>query len=100
MLNLIFGLGACRCMLTGPCLERHMCIGGPQELALHTFDRFGNARAAGGEKVAVDLMGPAGTEIRRATVTDRGNGCYGVSFQPDREGRWVLTPRCGCLLDN
>ncbi len=80
-------------MLTGPCLEQHICLGGAQELALHTFDKFGNARAAGGEEVEVGVDGPAGTDIQKAVVTDRGNGCYRVSFQPDREGRWLLTPR-------
>ena len=85
----------CRCRLTGPCLAHHMCIGGPQELVLHTFDSFGNARAAGGEEFTVSVDGPAGTEVRKATLTDWGNGCYGVSFQPDREGRWILTPGCG-----
>lgn len=89
-------LAVCRCMLTGPCLASHVCIGGPQELSLHTYDSYGNARATGGEEVAVEITGPAGTQIRKAAVADRGNGCYGVSFQPDREGRWLLTPRCTC----
>ena len=92
-------MGMRRCMLTGACLAHHMCIGGPQELALHTLDAFGNARAAGAEEVAMDVDGPAGTEVRKATVTDRGNGCYGVSFLPDREGRWLLTPRYRPTLD-
>ena len=83
----------CRCLLSGPCLATQICIGSPQLLALHTYDSFGNARAAGGEEVTVEVNGPPGTCIQKAAVTDRGNGCYGVSFQPDREGRWLLTPR-------
>lgn len=86
-------LGVCRCMLSGACLASQVCIGGPQEFTLHTRDSFGNARAAGGEEVTVEVTGPPGTQIQRAAVTDRGNGCYGVSFQPDREGRWLLMPR-------
>ena len=71
-----------------------MRIGAPWELALRTFDKFGNARASGSEEIMADVDGPAGTEIRKASVTDRGNGCYSISFQPDSEGRWLLTPRC------
>ena len=82
-----------RCVLTGPCLASHMRLGSPWELALHTYDRFGNARASGGEDVVADVDGPEGTEIQKACVTDRANGCYGISLQPDREGRWLLTPR-------
>ena len=70
-----------------------MRIGAPWELALRTFDKFGNARASGSEEVMADVDGPAGTQIQKASVTDRGNGCYSISFQPDREGRWLLNPR-------
>lgn len=87
-------VGMCRCMLTGPCLAGHAKICSPWELALHTFDKFGNARVSGGEDVAVDVEGPQGTEIRSASVQDRGNGWYSIVLQPDREGRWLLTPRC------
>ena len=83
----------CRCMLTGPCLAGHAHIGEPWGLALHTFDCFGNARANGLEEVTVDVTGPEGTQVRKAAVTDRGNGCYSIAFQPDREGRWLITPR-------
>lgn len=83
-----------RCVLTGPCLAGHAKIGSPWELALHTFDKFGNARVSGAEDVTVDVEGPQGTEIRTASVQDRGNGWYSVVLQPDREGRWLLNPRC------
>ena len=82
-----------RCVLTGPCLAGHTHIGTPWDLALHTFDRFGNARATGLEGGAVDVAGPEGTQVQKASVTDRGNGCYSIAFQPDREGRWLITPR-------
>ena len=88
----------CRCMLTGPCLAGHAHIGGPWGLALHTFDCFGNARASGLEEVTVDVAGPVGTQVRKAAVTDRGNGCYGVAFQPDCEGCWLITPRWALAL--
>ncbi len=37
-----------------------MVVGQPASLLLHTQDRFGNSRAAGGEDVDVELSGPAG----------------------------------------
>ena len=83
-----------RCVLTGPCLAGHTHIGAPWDLALHTFDRFGNARATGLEDVTVAGACPEGTQVQKASETDRGNGCYSIAFQPDREGRWLITPRC------
>ena len=85
-------------MLAGPCLAGHAHIGAPWGLALHTFDCFGNARASGLEEVTVDVAGPEGTQVQKASVTDRGNGCYGIAFQPDREGRWLITPRWATAL--
>jgi hypothetical protein len=35
-------------------------VGQPVSLLLHTQDRYGNSRAAGGEDVDVELSGPAG----------------------------------------
>lgn len=37
-----------------------MVVGHPVSLLLHTQDRYGNSRAAGGEDVDVELSGPAG----------------------------------------
>ena len=82
-----------RCTLRGPCLAGHVLIGEPWDLALHTFDRFGNARATGLEDVTVDVEGLRGTEVQKASVADRGNGCYSIAFQPDRQGRWLIMPR-------
>ena len=73
--------GMRRCLLTGPCLAGLAKIGSPWELALHTFDKFGNARVSGAEDVTVDVEGPQGTEIRTASVQDRGNGWYSVVLQ-------------------
>jgi len=35
-------------------------VGQPVSLLVHTQDRFGNSRAAGGDDVDVELSGPAG----------------------------------------
>lgn len=88
------------------CLAIHRCtflgkslasgahtIGEPWRFTLHTADGHGNARAAGGEAVIVDVAGPAGSAVRAAVVTDCGNGCYAVAFEPNCAGRWLLTPR-------
>ena len=48
-----------RCSLRGEAL-RGVVVGQPASLLLHTQDRFGNSRAAGGEDVDVELSGPAG----------------------------------------
>lgn len=74
-------------------------IGEPWRFALHTADSHGNARAAGGEAVTVEVAGPAGSAVCATTVTDCGNGCYAVAFEPDCAGRWVLTPRCVRALE-
>ena len=75
-------------------------IGEPWRFSLHTADGHGNARAAGGEAVTVDVAGPAGSGVRAAVVTDCGNGCYAVAFEPDCAGRWLLTPRHDCCLSS
>lgn len=83
-----------RCTFLGRCLGGGAhAIGEPWRFALHTADGHGNARAAGGEAVAVEVAGPAGTAVTAAAVADCGNGCYAVAFEPDRAGRWALTPR-------
>ena len=68
-------------------------MGEPVRLCLHTADRFGNARTAGGEDVVVELAGPPGSEVTAAAVACNGNGTYAVRFAPDRVGRWLLHPR-------
>ena len=48
-----------RCSLRGEALQG-VVVGQPVSLLLHTQDRYGNSRAAGGEDVDVELSGPAG----------------------------------------
>jgi len=68
-------------------------VGEPVHLCLHTADRYGNARTAGGEDVVVELAGPPSSEATAAAVACNGNGTYAVRFAPDRAGRWLLHPR-------
>ncbi|CAL8470627.1 g10169 [Coccomyxa elongata] len=85
---------ASRCAFLGRSLASGAhTIGEPWRFTLHTADGHGNARAAGGEAVTVDVAGPAGSAVRAAVVADCGNGCYSVAFEPDCAGRWLLTPR-------
>ena len=70
-----------------------MVAGHPLTLTLHVHDEFGNARIQGGDRVQVDLEGPASTVVTAATVEDFGNGVYNIQFVPDLAGQWRVVPR-------
>lgn len=54
----------CRCRLDGEALQG-LVVGQPARLTLAARDRFGNACAAGGEDVDVELRGPTGALVAR-----------------------------------
>ena len=58
----------CRCSLKGEALHGFV-VGQPVNLTLHTQDRFGNSRAAGGEDIDVELSGQAGMQLRPRPLT-------------------------------
>ena len=84
-----------RCTLAGEGFgAAPLVVGESMCLVVHTVDRHGSARAAGGEDVTVALAGPPGSAVGAAAVACNSNGTYAVRWAPDRPGRWVLHPRC------
>lgn len=70
-----------------------MVAGQPLQLTLQLYDVYGNALAQDGDRVDVEVQGPANTGVTAANVEDLSNGTYSVQLVPDCAGRWVLRPR-------
>jgi len=67
VLGLVDIASPCRCRLDGEALQG-LVVGQPARLTLAARDRFGNACAAGGEDVDVELRGPTGALVTRTKV--------------------------------
>ena len=57
---------------------------------VHAKDHLGDPRHVGGDQVRVIVHGPDGLYFR-GDVQDKGNGAYFVTYQPQLEGRHVVS---------
>jgi filamin len=60
----------------------------PGLFTIHAVDKNGNPRTDGGDKFDVDIAGPHGHVP--ATLTDNGDGTYGVAFDPEHPGDYNI----------
>ena len=84
----------------GAQLERtRLIVGRACKINVRAADNFGNARSTGGDRVEGVLVGPAG-EDGEVSVTDHGDGTYGIEFVCVSQGVWTLRLKFNGRLSN
>jgi len=78
---------ASRTWAEGPGLES-LVDNEPGLFTIHATDKNGQPRTDGGDKFDVDIDGPQGKV--HPTVTDNGDGTYGVVFDPEHPGDYSI----------
>jgi filamin len=73
----------------GPGLEQ-LFDNEPGVFTIHAVDKNGNPRTDGGDDFAVAIRNPDGSETA-PHVVDNGDGTYGVTYNPETPGDYVVT---------